>query len=220
MRRIFLGILMLACAKPSGHPPALAVTATAGRQDETLRRDLLTRVEEDQSVRLALMRKLQQGLTPDSLDMARMSVIDTANTAWLRRVVAERGWPGKTLVGADGANAAFLLVQHADRDTAFQAAVLPLLERFYAAGEVSGQQLALLTDRVATARGQPQVYGSQAEADTAAGWRLRTSSSGHVILKPIADSAGVDARRFRVGLSPLAEYVRVLDSLYTPQLRR
>ncbi|HEY4955929.1 MAG TPA: DUF6624 domain-containing protein [Gemmatimonadaceae bacterium] len=206
MRRILLGILLLACAKPSGHGAASAIMATAGPRDETLRSDLLTRAEADQSARLALMRKQQQGLTPDSLDIARMIEVDEANTAWLRRVLAVRGWPGKTLVGADGADAAFLFIQHADRDTAFQAAVLPLLEQAFAAGEASGQHFALLTDRVATARRQPQIYGSQADI-----------VAGHVVLKPIADSAGVDARRARVGLPPLAEYVRVLDSLYAPR---
>jgi hypothetical protein len=160
-------------------------------------------------VRLALITKQQHGLTPDSLDIARVIAVDTANTAWLRQIIAERGWPGKILVGADGANAAFLFVQHADRDTAFQAAALPLLERAYAAGEATGQQLALLTDRVATARGQRQVYGSQADI-----------VAGHVIVKPIADSARVDARRARVGLPPLAEYIRMLDSLYTRPPRR
>ena len=206
MQRILLGMALLACAKPSAQAPASAVNGTADRQDATLRRDILTHVEADQAVRLTLMRKQQQGLTPDSLDIARVIAIDETNTAWFRRVVAERGWPGKTLVGSNGADAAFLLIQHADRDTAFQAAVLPLLEQAFAAGEVSGQHLALLTDRLATARGQPQVYGSQADI-----------VAGHVVLKPIADSAGVDARRARVGLPPLAEYVRVLDSLYTPR---
>jgi hypothetical protein len=81
---------------------------------------------------------------------------------------------------------------------------LPLLERAYRADEASGQQLALLTDRVAAARGKPQVYGTQADI-----------RDGRVRLKPIADSAGVDARRAAVGLPPLREYVRVLDSVYT-----
>lgn len=72
---------MLACAKPSGQAPTPAVTATAERQDETLRRELLTRADADRSVRLALMTKQQQGVTPDSLDLARMVAVDTANTA-------------------------------------------------------------------------------------------------------------------------------------------
>jgi hypothetical protein len=172
-------------------------------RDEVLRRELLTRLDAEQAVRLALARKQQQGLAADSLDVERVLAIDTANTAWLQRVVLERGWPGRSLVGVDGANAAFLLVQHADRDTAFQARVLPLLERAYAAGEAQGPQVALLTDRLAVARGRPQVYGSQADI-----------LGGRIVLKPIADSASVDARRTRMGLPPLAEYVRVLDSLY------
>ena len=149
------------------------------------------------------MRKQQAGELPDSLDVARAMSVDSANTRWLNIVVAQRGWPGRTLVGADGANAAFLLAQHADRDTAFQAQMLPLVTSAYDAGEVEGQAVALLTDRVAVARGRPQVYGSQASV-----------VAGRVVLKPIADSAGVDARRARLGLPPLGVYVRLLDSLY------
>jgi hypothetical protein len=203
-------LLLLACAAPPAGGPSAAASggAVARPQDDALRRELLTRLEADQAVRRALMRKQQQGQTPDSLDVQRMLAVDIANTAWLKRIVAERGWPGRSVVGVDGANAAFLLVQHADRDTAFQARVLPLLERAYAAGEAEGQQVALLTDRLAIARGAPQVYGSQADV-----------IGGRVVLKPIADSAGVDARRARVGLPPLAEYVRLLDSLYAARPR-
>jgi hypothetical protein len=189
-----LAVLTTSCASTG---------ASVGLRDEALRRELLARLERDQAVRLALARKQQQGQTLDSLDVERVLAVDTANTAWLERVIAARGWPGRSLVGSDAANAAFLLVQHADRDTAFQARVLPLLERAYAAGEAEGQQVALLTDRLAIARGAPQVYGSQADI-----------ISGRIVLKPIADSAGVDARRARMGLPPLAEYVRMLDSLY------
>jgi hypothetical protein len=186
-----LAVLTTSCASTG---------ASGGPRDDALRRELLARLERAvQAVRDALARKQQL----DSLDLERVLAVDTANTAWLKRVIAERGWPGRSLVGADAANFAFLLVQLADRDTAFQARVLPLLERAYAAGEAEGQQVALLTDRLAIARGAPQVYGSQADI-----------ISGRIVLKPIADSAGVDARRARMGLPPLAEYVRMLDSLY------
>jgi hypothetical protein len=160
MRRIVpFGLFLAACSGPlAGRAPA-AADPPARPRDEALRRELLTRLDAEQAIRLALARKQQQGLAPDSLDLERVLAIDTANTAWLNRVVVERGWPGRSLVGADGANAAFLLVQHADRDTAFQARVLPLLERACAAGEAEGSQVALLTDRLAVARGKPQVYG-------------------------------------------------------------
>jgi hypothetical protein len=197
--------------RPNAPPPAGGGAAATGApprgtapSGDSLRRELLRRVELDQAVRQRFTAALQAGRQPDSALAADMAAVDTANTAWLRSVITARGWPGRSLVGGDGAEAAFLLVQHADRDTAFQASTLPLLEKAYAAGDATGQQVALLTDRVAKARGRPQVYGTQA-----------SFVGGRVVIDPIADSAGVDARRARVGLPPLSEYVRLLDSVYT-----
>lgn len=49
------------------------------------------------------------------------------NTARMHQIVDAHGWPGKTLVGEDGANAAWLLVQHADEDREFQKRCLELM---------------------------------------------------------------------------------------------
>jgi hypothetical protein len=78
-----------------------------------------------------------------------------------------------------------------------------MLERAYRSGDVKGQDVALLTDRLATARRQPQVFGTQADI-----------LDGRIVLKPIGDSANVDARRASMGLPPMKEYLRVLDSVY------
>jgi hypothetical protein len=139
----------------------------------------------------------------DSAFAQRMLAIDAANTAWLRTVVRERGWPRRSLVGVDAAEAAFLIVQHAP-DTAFQAEALALLERGVVRGEVAGASLALLADRVAVQRGQPQRYGTQAKL-----------VAGRVVFEPIADSLNVDVRRRRLGLMRLRTYARLLDSMYT-----
>jgi len=199
---LVFGCLAAACAAQTAQtarPPA-----SAGVREPGLRAELLRRAAVDQAVRESVTAVLRSGAAPDSALLARMVAVDSGNTAWVSGVLARWGWPGRSLVGSDGTNAAFLLVQHADRDTVVQVRGLSLLERAYRAGEASGQQLALLTDRVAAARGKPQVYGTQADI-----------RDGRVRLKPIADSAGVDARRAAVGLPPLREYVRVLDSVYT-----
>ena len=81
--------------------------------------------------------------------------------------------------------------------------VLPFLEAAHRRGQAQGQHVALLTDRLARARGEPQIYGTQAA--------LR---DGRMTADPIRDSSGVDARRAAMGLQPLAEYLRVLDSVY------
>lgn len=49
-----------------------------------------------------------------------LSWIDADNTTWIKTVIAEQGWPGTALVGDQGADDAWLLVQHADRDPEFQ----------------------------------------------------------------------------------------------------
>jgi hypothetical protein len=135
-----------------------------------------------------------------------MADIDADNTSFLEKIVAERGWPGRSMVGRDGAEAAFLILQHSP-DTAFQAKTLPLLEKGAASGDVEGQHLALLTDRIAVHRGQKQVYGTQASI-----------VHGRFVLDPIADSANVDARRARLGMPPVAAYMRILDSLYSTRI--
>ena len=167
-------------------------------RDETLRAELLVRGQKDQEAREPFLAGF-----PDSISLVAMNAVDVSNTTFLKRVVAERGWPGVSLVGRDGEQAAFLILQHATLDTAFMAQTLPLLERAYAAKEAEGQQVALLTDRVARQRGQPQRYGTQASI-----------VGGRFVLDPIADSANVDRRRAQLGMPPVARYMQLLDSLY------
>src|SRR5437764_14843059 len=93
--------------------------------------------------------------------LANTMRIDDENAVWLREVVTRFGWPGRTLVGDDGAHAAWLLAQHADRDRPFQKRCLGLLQKAVKSGEASGRDLAYLTDRVLVAEGKKQLYGTQ-----------------------------------------------------------
>ena len=117
------------------------------------------------------------------------------------RVVGPGSWFTATRVGRDGMEAAFLLVQHAD--SSVQEQMLPTIQRSYVAGEVSGQDFALLSDRVATWFGRAQKYGTQADI-----------KAGRVVFFAIEDSVSVDARRAKMGLMPLREYAAILDSMY------
>lgn len=190
-------VLVLACAEPE------ADSAEPSSWDASMKRELLDRVAADQAARERMVSAMRAEGAPDFATIADLLAIDSANTAWLQRMVVRHGWPDSATVGGDGASAAFLLVQHADRDTAFQARILPLLESAHRRGQAQGQHVALLTDRLARARGEPQVYGTQA--------MLR---DGRMAVDPIRDSSGVDARRAAIGLPPLAEHLRVLDSVY------
>jgi hypothetical protein len=48
----------------------------------------------------------------------------------------------------------------------------------------------------------------------------RTQASlleGRIVLDPIADSINADVRRAQIGLPPLQEYLRKLESVYAPK---
>jgi hypothetical protein len=88
-----------------------------------------------------------------------MMQVDEANTARLTELTAHHGWPGRTLVGDDGAHAAWLLAQHTDPKS--QLAFLDLLRAAVTAGEASATDLAYLEDQVRMDAGQPQQYGTK-----------------------------------------------------------
>lgn len=127
---------------------------------------------------------------------------DAARTERLKEIVAEHGWPTISLVGEDGEDAAWAIAQHADHDPQFQEEALALIGEAVADGEASPGNLAYLTDRVAVGRGEPQTYGTQ----------MGCTPEGPQAA-PIADEAGVDARRAEVGLEPLADYLAELEAI-------
>src|SRR5580765_5883849 len=183
-----------------------AETNAQSAANPTLRQELLQRVEQDQAIRNELIKK---GIEhPDESVLARMKTIDAANTERMRAIVRQYGWPGPEVVGQDGTEAAFLLVQHAD--LAFQKEMLPLVEESYKSGKLSGQSYALLLDRVLVGEGKPQVYGTQVKE-----WKDKEP-----VLQPIEDEANVDKRRAEVGLFPLSEYRELLKKMYFPQEKR
>jgi hypothetical protein len=176
---------------------------------EGLRQELLKRTREDQDARKKLIeltsgRRGENDKTlAETAEFKSLRDIDRKNTAWLKMVVTAHGWPGKSAVGEDGAQAAWLLVQHADQDRDFQRQCLKLIQAAFKKGEVTGQQVAFLTDRVLVADKRNQLYGTQFQV-----------KDGALVPFPIEDEANVDKRRKEVGLSSLAEYKKVLEKAY------
>jgi hypothetical protein len=128
---------------------------------------------------------------------------DRANTARMKEIVDQLGWPGRSLVGGQAEHAAWLLVQHADLDPRFQRRCLSLLEQAVKDGQAEAKDFAYLTDRVLIAEGKKQAYGTQYEA-----------SKGQIKPKPIEDEARVDERRKKIGLEPLANYLKTAQEFY------
>lgn len=173
------------------------------------RRQLLQRAEADQQARDAAL-AASQGKAPKGT-AARAAYqhvyeVDGDNLTWLKGQVRKSGFPTVAQVGEQGMSAAFLLVQHADRDPAFQMRVLDTLQHRGADRGVKDSELALLTDRVLRAQKKPQRYGTQFGPDPA--------HPGKVLMAPVEDPAHLDERRAAMGLMPISDYRCVVEVVY------
>jgi hypothetical protein len=162
-----------------------------------LRRELLKMVEEDQRVRFEWIEKSKKG---EQTAATEMEAVDVEDLVDLHRIVAESGWPTVSMVGDDGAHAAWLMLQHADKDVAFQKQILEQMKKLSETGEVSEVDFAYLEDRVAVNEHRKQSYGTQFD--------------DHQQPKPIEDEANVDARRKAVGMGTMAEYRVQMRKMY------
>lgn len=196
------------CAPDDARKPDPAARPVV--KEPALREELVKRMKAEQEARIEVMRLIpaNKPLTPENRQrpevtaaFQKMEKVDKDNLAWLKTVVEKHGWPGKALVGRDGAEGAFLIAQHAVADLDFMAECLGLLKEAHKTGEVEGQWVALMTDRLLILKDKKkQLYGTQL-----------MPKEGKLIPQPIEDEANVDQRRKELGMSSLADYLKFVN---------
>lgn len=129
---------------------------------------------------------------------ARIKDTYTKHNVRLRAILKQYGWPGEIMVGKDGSEAFWLLVQHGDADRDLQHKALAALEQAVAYGQATRPNLAYLADRVLVNSKKKQRFGTQ----------LAWDSAGKPYPKPCEDEAYLDARRMAMGLEPEAMYLK------------
>ncbi|MFD0794751.1 TonB family protein [Mucilaginibacter litoreus] len=152
----------------------------------------------DQQYRVAAIaaaKKYGSGSKQDNELMNRQAAIDKTNLGKVEQIIANYGYPGKTLVGKELSNVAFMVIQHNDLES--QEKYLTTFMQAADKGELDASLLPLMIDRVRTAKGKPQVYGTQ----------LHEIKGGGVQIYPIEDEAFVNERRKKAGLPPLQDYL-------------
>jgi hypothetical protein len=180
---------------------------TLAAMNEALAAELKAMAAEDQRIRKPSPRQEKKFAFPMSPEETMAwNRVDVANTDRLRKFVERYGWPGRSLVGEEGAEHAWLLAQHADRQLDLQRRALRLLADAVDHGEATPRQLAYLTDRVRMNEGLKQLYGTQ----------LAGVRDGVVMPWPIENPDELDARRAEVGLEPFSEYAAQWSDLEEP----
>jgi hypothetical protein len=128
-----------------------------------------------------------------------------SNTARLKQIVATHGWPGRSLVGEDGALAAWLILQHAGsavstigtpENHAFRRSCVPLLMKAVLAGEAHPRHLAWVVDGIHAVADEPPEYAVLSSA-----YRI---VDGEPVFAFPADVGIINARRAAIGLRALS----------------
>lgn len=123
--------------------------------------------------------------------------LNVGNAAWLKGQLRDHGWFKISTYGADADGAAWLIVQHARHDPAFQDEVLAMLEPLWRSGETKGQNFAMLYDQSAHYAGRPGRFGIMGDCTAPGVWTPEPQEAGDA----------VDLWRAKAGMPPLAQYV-------------
>jgi hypothetical protein len=181
----------------------LSASACSGSGiNQELQTELLEMARADQGLRdraMALMQGLPESQAEFMLFIDEQNELNTKNFARLEEIVATYGWPGRSLVGAEGTDAALIIFSHATLDQ--QKALLPMLREAVAAGQMTALQLARREDSILVNDGKSQIYGTYFVSD----------SDGHPMLAPVQDPANLEERRSSVGLPSMEEQFRQLE---------
>ena len=160
--------------------------------DGALRSRLLAMVEEDQEARKDFGARVA-----DTAYVRTLIAADSARAVEVAGIVDRVGLPTRAMVGAAGADAFMLIVQHnwplQERVLALAAAAPP--------GQLPPHALAMLEDRVLVHRGAEQRFGTQ----------FNIGPDGLFRFAATADLAGLAARRERAGLPPLDQYACMME---------
>ncbi|PBJ13088.1 DUF6624 domain-containing protein [Flavobacterium sp. ACN6] len=174
--------------------------------DKPLQKELLDIYTEDQGIRGAFM-KIYKEPNADKKKIDSIGKImqykDSLNLVKVMKILDEKGWVGKNVVGSQANQTLFLVIQHADLK--YQQKYLPMMREAVKKGNASPSNLAYLEDRIALREGKKQIYGSQV--------------SNHPITKkpfvsPLEDPDNVDKRRASVGLGTLSDYLKNFNAAW------
>lgn len=173
--------------------------------DQDLLDELKLMVSKDQAVRMdfdSIVTNYGYNSKQFTSLVDRMKVVDSVNVERLKEIVDEYGWPGRSLVGANGNHSAWLILQHADSLT--QEEYLPLLKESVDKYESNFTDYAYLLDRVLMRRGEPQIYGTQ----------ITINENGEYELYEVAEEEKLNERRKAASMESIEEYLKNFNIEY------
>lgn len=119
------------------------------------------------------------------------------NIIKIRTLLDNHGWPEPTGIGVQGNRTICNVLQHDDQETREQ--YLPMMRQAVLDNKLEPAYLVRAEDRLATDRGELQIYGGQMK------YYPETQSFN---VWPVYDPENIDQRRAEIGLGPIAEHLK------------
>lgn len=130
-------------------------------------------------------------------EQQKIADINHITNEWeIKKLIDAYGWPDKSIVGEQGSLTLCNVIQHSDNEVRLK--YLPIMKQAVMEGKLSPRFYGRAEDRIATERGDLQVYGTQIKY---------YSETLYFDLWPLIDPINVDKRRAVIGLEPIAEFL-------------
>lgn len=152
--------------------------------NHTFSKELIELAKKDLSVRDRLLSEglLSGGYHPE------MEMIHRKNAERLREIIKETGFPTVSMVGAEGSNAAWLIIQHSIGEPEFMKKCYKMMIEY--SNDINPSNIAYLYDRIQVFQSKPQRYGTQ------------LTSEG--IPYPVENKTYLNEERLKMNLKPLS----------------
>lgn len=136
----------------------------------------------------------QAGRGAGDISWTEQVLIDSTNTVFVEKIFKEYGYPGKSLVGKETSNVAWLVIQHSNKIGEY----LPLIKEAGEKEELEFSAVAMMEDRYLMQQGKEQIYGTQ-------GKTINMDSDSISLIWPIKDHESVNDRRKEAGFNETIE---------------
>jgi hypothetical protein len=130
----------------------------------------------------------------------RMNETDSLNMERVEAIIAQYGYPGKSVVGEKTNEAVFYVIQHSKKIDHY----LPLIEEAANKQELPFYLYAMMKDRSLMYNNKPQIWGSQAKGMNATN-KKTGKPEWKFFIWPIQDPGQVNERRKKAGFTQTVE---------------
>jgi hypothetical protein len=135
--------------------------------------------------------------------------IDKQNLIKVVSLIEKCGMPTTKEISVKQISAIWLVFQHADQES--RKKYFSTLKKSAKNGDLSKSQIAVMEDRILMMDNKPQIYGSQI---------IQNSETKEWKIYEIKNPKNVDKRRAKVGLEPLAVYLKKYNILFNNKQKK